>query len=134
MKTLSPNWDNINRICNTTDEDLPDLIIVGTDSNSKGFLQREKEIHQATPSLADLVISMIPKPYIERWLLLDSEAFKKVFGKGLLGSESEMRPLSLQASAPTSDPGCRRGSALRWQLNVIADSRQRYESPAHGTA
>jgi hypothetical protein len=62
------------------DEDLPDLIIVGTDSNGKGFLQREKEIDQAASSLADRVISMIPKPYIERWLLLDSEAFKKVFG------------------------------------------------------
>ena len=61
-------------------EDLPDLIIVGTDSNSKGFLKREKEINQAISSLADRVISMIPKPYIERWLLLDSEAFKKVFG------------------------------------------------------
>ena len=61
-------------------EDLPDIIIVGTDSNSKGFLQREKEIHQAVSSLADRVISMIPKPYIERWLLLDSEAFKEVFG------------------------------------------------------
>lgn len=62
-------------------EGLPDLIIVGTDSNSKGFLQREKEINQAISSLADRVISMVPKPYIERWLLLDSEAFKKVFGR-----------------------------------------------------
>ena len=61
-------------------EDLPDIIIVGTDTNSKGFLQRETEIHQAVSSLADRVISMIPKPYIERWLLLDSEAFKAVFG------------------------------------------------------
>ncbi len=62
-------------------EELPDLIIVGTDSNSKGFLQREKEIKQAIPNLVDRVISMIPKPHIERWLLLDSEAFKKVFGE-----------------------------------------------------
>ena len=62
------------------DEDLPDLIIVGTDSNSKGFLQREKDIHQAIPNLVDRVICMIPQPHIERWLLLDSEAFKKVFG------------------------------------------------------
>ena len=61
-------------------EDLPDIIIVGTDSNRKGFLQREKDIHQTVSSLADRVISMIPKPHIERWLLLDSEAFKKVFG------------------------------------------------------
>ena len=63
-------------------EDLLDLIIVGTDSNSKGFLQREKEINQATSSLADRVISMVPKPHIERWLLLDAEAFKTVFGGG----------------------------------------------------
>ena len=62
------------------DEDLPDLIIVGTDSNGKGFLQREKEIHQAVSNLTDHVISMIPKPHIERWFLLDSEAFKEVFG------------------------------------------------------
>ncbi len=61
-------------------EDLPDIIIVGTDSNSKGFLQREKEINQSISSLADRVISMTPQPHIERWLLLDSEAFKKVFG------------------------------------------------------
>ena len=63
------------------DEDLPDLIIVGTDSNDKGFLQREKEINQATSDLADRIIYMIPQPHIERWLLLDAEAFKKVFGR-----------------------------------------------------
>ena len=63
-------------------EDLPDLIIVGTDSNGRGFLQREKEVNQAISNLADRVISMIPQPHIEGWLLLDSEAFKKVFGKG----------------------------------------------------
>jgi hypothetical protein len=63
-------------------EDLPDLIIVGTDSNCRGFLQREKEVNQATSNLADRVISMIPQPHIERWLLLNSEAFRKVFGKG----------------------------------------------------
>ena len=62
-------------------EDLPDLIMVGTDSNRRGFLQREKEINQATSDLADRVIYMIPQPHIERWLLLDAEAFKKVFGR-----------------------------------------------------
>ena len=63
-------------------EDLPDLIIVGTDSNCKGFSERETEINQVTSNLADLVVNMIPEPHIERWLLLDSEAFKTVFGKG----------------------------------------------------
>ncbi len=63
-------------------EDLPDLIIVGTDSNCKGLSERETEINQVTSDLADLVISMVPEPHIERWLLLDSAAFKTVFGRG----------------------------------------------------
>ena len=63
-------------------EGLPDLIIVGTDSNCKGLSERETEINQVTSSFGDFVISMIPEPHIERWLLLDSAAFKTVFGKG----------------------------------------------------
>ena len=63
-------------------EDLPDLIIVGTDSNCKGLSERETEINQVTSDLADLVISMVPEPHIERWFLLDSTAFKTVFGRG----------------------------------------------------
>ena len=63
-------------------EDLPDLIIVGTDSNCKGLSERETEINQVTSDLADLVISMVPEPHIERWFLLDSAAFKTVFGRG----------------------------------------------------
>lgn len=60
----------------------PDLIIVATDSNCKGIVEREKEINQYTSTYSNIVISMIPEPHIERWLLLDSEAFKKVYGKG----------------------------------------------------
>ena len=63
-------------------ENLPDLIIVGIDSNCKGFLEREREIHQAISDYTRLVIGAIPEPHIERWLLLDSEAFKVVFGRG----------------------------------------------------
>lgn len=61
---------------------LPDLVIVGTDSNCKGFLEREKEISKVITDLSDIVICMIPVPHIERWFLLDPEAFKSVFGKG----------------------------------------------------
>ena len=63
-------------------EGLPDLIIVGTDSNCKELSERETEINQVTSNLGDLIISMIPEPHIERWLLLDPAAFKVVFGKG----------------------------------------------------
>lgn len=61
---------------------LPDLIIVGTDSNCKGFREREKEINRNITDLQEFVISMIPEPHIERWLLIDPESFNTVFGKG----------------------------------------------------
>lgn len=63
-------------------EDLPDLIIVGTDGNREGFSERKKSIDQLTSGFTDLVICAIPDPHIERWLLLDSAAFKTVLGKG----------------------------------------------------
>ncbi len=64
-------------------EPLPDLIVVGTDSNCLGFSARKREMDQAiSTNFADLVICAIPEPHIERWLLLDSEAFKTVLGKG----------------------------------------------------
>ena len=84
-------------------EGLPDLIIVGTDSNCKGLSERETEINQVTSDLADLVISMVPEPHIERWLLLDSEAFKTVFGKG----------------CPVPDQKCERGRYKGLLLNAI---------------
>ena len=87
-------------------EDLPDLIIVGTDSNCKGLSERETEINQATSDLADLVITMIPEPHIERWLLLDSEAFKMVFGKG----------------CPVPDQKCERDRYKNMLLNAIYDA------------
>jgi len=63
-------------------EGLPHLIIVGTDSNCTKLLEREKEIKQTISGFTDLVISAIPDPHIERWLLLDSQTFKTVFGRG----------------------------------------------------
>ena len=63
-------------------EDLPDLVIVGTDGNREGFSERKKAIDQVTSNFTDLIICAIPDPHIERWLLLDSAAFKTVLGKG----------------------------------------------------
>ncbi len=84
-------------------EGLPHLVIVGIDSNCKGLSERETEINQVTSNLGDLVISMIPEPHIERWLLLDSEAFKTVFGKG----------------CPVPDQKCERGRYKNMLLNAI---------------
>ena len=87
-------------------DNLPDLVIVGTDSNCTRILEREKEINQITSDLTDIVVSMIPDPHIERWLLLDSEAFKTVFGKG----------------RPTPDQKCERGRYKHMLLNAIYDA------------
>ena len=65
-------------------EALPHLILVGTDGNCKKPPEREREIHQALSGFTDFVICAIPDPHIERWLLLDTEAFKTVFGRGCL--------------------------------------------------
>lgn len=83
--------------------DLPDLIVVGTDSNCTGFLEREREINQVISDFIGLVISAVPEPHIERWLLLDSEAFKTVFGKG----------------CPAPDQKCERDRYKRLLLEAI---------------
>lgn len=87
-------------------EDLPDLSIVGTDSNCKGSLQQEREIHQAISDYTNLVISATPDPHIERWLLLDSAAFRTVFGRG----------------CPTPDQKCERDRYKRLLLNAIYEA------------
>lgn len=60
----------------------PDLVIVATDANCIGLNSRMKEVSEVTQKISARVICAIPDPHIERWLLLDSSAFKKVFGRG----------------------------------------------------
>lgn len=59
---------------------LPDLIIVATDANCRGLNERVREMDQLTPP-APMILA-IPDPHIERWLLLDSAAFKTAVGRG----------------------------------------------------
>jgi hypothetical protein len=65
-------------------EELPNILIIATDGNCKGYTRRKQEIDSATKSFHGRLIYAIPDPHIERWLLLDSVAFKKVLGKGCL--------------------------------------------------
>ena len=58
----------------------PDLIVVATDANCMGLHRRTRDIN-ASAAVSPVVLA-IPDPHIERWLLLDSAAFKSVFGKG----------------------------------------------------
>ena len=59
-----------------------DLLIIGRDANCKGYVTRRNELEQNLTSYDGLVLYAIPDPHIERWLLLDSAAFKSVLGKG----------------------------------------------------
>jgi len=61
---------------------LPDLVVVATDANCKGLVERLRQINYVTSESAPRVICAVPDPHIERWLLLDSAAFKTVFGRG----------------------------------------------------
>jgi hypothetical protein len=61
----------------------PELLIVAIDANCKGYQDCKKEIGEALGTFQNISLCAIPDPHIERWLLLDSAAFKKaVRGKG----------------------------------------------------
>ncbi len=61
---------------------LPDLVVVATDANCKGLVERLRQITAATDKVAVQTVCAVPDPHIERWLLVDSAAFKSVFGRG----------------------------------------------------
>jgi hypothetical protein len=59
---------------------LPDLVVIGTDANCKGLVERSKQM--PTDMSPVPTVLAIPDPHIERWLLLDGAAFKRVLGQG----------------------------------------------------
>lgn len=91
-----PDWRNVRRghgaVVNELKEylrdlqrdrtGLPDLVVVATDANCKGINGRLKELRDVTEKIPIHFAYAVPDPHIERWLLLDSAAFKAVFGRG----------------------------------------------------
>jgi hypothetical protein len=61
---------------------LPDLVVVATDANCMGLSERLKQINEVTSKVRMPSICAVPDPHLERWLLLDSKAFKSVLGRG----------------------------------------------------
>ncbi len=64
---------------------IPDMIVVATDGNCKGYVERRQEIQrvaQLHPALSGAVVYAIPDPHVERWLLADPAAFRSVLGRG----------------------------------------------------
>jgi len=63
-------------------DEQPDLIVAATDANCKGLRERTNALSGVTQSVDLKIVFAVPDPHIERWLLVDSGAFKKVFGRG----------------------------------------------------
>ncbi|MBF2761737.1 MAG: hypothetical protein ISN28_16000 [Ectothiorhodospiraceae bacterium AqS1] len=60
---------------------FPDLIVVVTDANCKGYNARYKNL-SVDRNFVPPIVCAIPDPHVEHWLLLDGKAFKKIFGQG----------------------------------------------------
>jgi hypothetical protein len=61
---------------------LPDLLVVGRDGNCKGHAKAKEDVGEALHGYGGTTVIAVPDPHVERWLLLDPAAFKKVVGKG----------------------------------------------------
>lgn len=70
-------------------ENLPDIVLVATDATCQGFAKRRKQFQKAIEPLRDQVVFAVPDPHVERWLLLDSAAFKQVLGKACLAPDQK---------------------------------------------
>lgn len=64
---------------------LPDMIVLMADANCKGYTTRHQELAEVAaryPEMANRVVYGIPDPHIERWMLIDAQAFRTVIGRG----------------------------------------------------
>jgi hypothetical protein len=61
---------------------LPDLLLIARDANCQGYGNCKQSISSVMEGFGCPWVAAIPDPHIERWLLLDSAAFKSVLGKG----------------------------------------------------
>ena len=61
---------------------LPDLFVVARDANCLGYAKRVKEITAAVKEYQGFLVLAVPDPHVERWLLIDSQAFRQVLGQG----------------------------------------------------
>lgn len=60
----------------------PDLVVIATDANCKGLVDRLREVREVSDGTGIETICAVPDPHIERWMLVDGRAFKQVFGRG----------------------------------------------------
>jgi hypothetical protein len=63
----------------------PDAVIAVVDANCQGYNERKTSMDSVVtryPQFQQLVSYAIPDAHIERWMLVDSRAFRSVFGRG----------------------------------------------------
>ena len=61
---------------------LPDLFVEARDGNCQGHAACARQILEAVQDYSGQVVAAVPDPHVERWLLIDAQAFKKVLGQG----------------------------------------------------
>jgi hypothetical protein len=64
------------------DVEMHDALVVATDTNCAGLNARRRQVTDAVGNLPIPWIAALPDPHIERWMLIDSAAFKSAFGTG----------------------------------------------------
>lgn len=47
-------------------EGIPDLLLVATDANCQGFIERRKKLQKTVEPIRDQVIFAVPDPHVER--------------------------------------------------------------------
>ena len=86
-------------------ERIPHLLIIARDGNCKSYQERKNEMEKLVGlSLKCLVVYAIPDPHIERWLLLDSRAFKKAVGVGCKAPDLKCDPELGSSACRISSP------------------------------
>jgi len=63
-------------------DEQPDLIVAATDANCIGLRERMNALRGVAQHTDLRIVFAVPDPHIERWLLVDSGAFRNVFGRG----------------------------------------------------
>ncbi len=61
---------------------IPPLVVVAIDANCTGFNGRRKQVEEKCQGISFPIAHAIPDPHVERWLLVDSAAFKAALGVG----------------------------------------------------
>jgi hypothetical protein len=60
----------------------PDLLVIARDANCKGYAPTRRALESVAGERGWHTVYAIPDPHVEKWLMLDSQAFSEVLGRG----------------------------------------------------